>query len=50
MHDGGWWSYIRYDEKQDQPEVTWALDQQDLDAERDQRLLPSAARHHHVEG
>ena len=25
MHDRGWWSYIRYDEKQDQPEFTWAL-------------------------
>ncbi len=25
MHDGGWWSYIRYDEKQDRPEVSWAL-------------------------
>src|SRR4051794_4038925 len=25
MHDGGWWSYLRYDEKQDQPEVTWGL-------------------------
>jgi ATP-binding cassette, subfamily B, bacterial len=25
MHDRGWWSYIRYDEKQDQPEFTWSL-------------------------
>jgi ATP-binding cassette subfamily B protein len=25
MHDGGWWSYIRYDEEQDRPEVSWAL-------------------------
>ncbi|MCL4466032.1 MAG: ABC transporter ATP-binding protein/permease [Chloroflexi bacterium] len=25
MHDRGWWSYIRYDDKQDRPEVTWAL-------------------------
>lgn len=25
MHDGGWWSFIRYDEKQDRPEVSWAL-------------------------
>lgn len=25
MHDGGWWSYIRYDEKQDRPQVGWAL-------------------------
>ena len=25
MHDGGWWSYIRYDEKQDRPQVSWAL-------------------------
>jgi ATP-binding cassette subfamily B protein len=25
MHDGGWWSYIRYDEKQDRPAVSWAL-------------------------
>ena len=25
MHDGGWWSYLRYDDKQDQPTVTWAL-------------------------
>ncbi|HEX9116843.1 MAG TPA: ABC transporter ATP-binding protein [Anaerolineae bacterium] len=25
MWDGGWWSYIRYDEKQDRPQVTWPL-------------------------
>jgi ATP-binding cassette, subfamily B, bacterial len=25
MHDGGWWSYIRYDEKQDKPNVSAAL-------------------------
>ena len=25
MYDGGWWSYIRYDEKQDRPQVSWAL-------------------------
>ena len=25
MHDGGWWSFIRYDDKQDRPEVSWAL-------------------------
>ena len=25
MHDGGWWSFIRYDEKQDRPQVSWAL-------------------------
>ncbi len=27
MHMGGrgWWSYISHDEKQDQPEVSWAL-------------------------
>ena len=25
MHDGGWWTFIRYDEKQDRPEVSWTL-------------------------
>lgn len=25
MHEGGWWSYIRYDEKQDRPQVSRAL-------------------------
>jgi ATP-binding cassette subfamily B protein len=25
MHDGGWFSYIRYDEKQDRPAISWAL-------------------------
>jgi ATP-binding cassette subfamily B protein len=25
MHSGGWWSYIRYDEDQDRPEVSRAL-------------------------
>lgn len=25
MHNGGWWSYIRYDEKQDKPSVSWDL-------------------------
>ena len=25
MHDGGWWSFIRYDEKQDRPQVNRAL-------------------------
>ena len=25
MHDGGWWSFIRYDEKQDRPQVSWRL-------------------------
>jgi ATP-binding cassette, subfamily B, bacterial len=25
MHDGGWWSYIRYDEKQDRPQVSRSL-------------------------
>lgn len=25
MYDGGWWSFIRYDEKQDRPQVSWAL-------------------------
>ncbi len=25
MHDRGWWTYIRYDESQDRPVVTWAL-------------------------
>ncbi|MHB9092310.1 MAG: ABC transporter ATP-binding protein [Chloroflexota bacterium] len=25
MHDRGWWSYIRYDEKQDKPELTRKL-------------------------
>jgi len=24
MHDGGWWSYIRYDEKQDRPHISGA--------------------------
>ncbi len=25
MHDAGWWSYIRYDEKQDRPSVSWEV-------------------------
>ena len=25
MHDGGWWSFLRYDEKQDRPEIGWEL-------------------------
>ncbi|MDX1396670.1 MAG: ABC transporter ATP-binding protein [Gemmatimonadota bacterium] len=25
MHGGGWWSYIKYDEEQDRPQVDWAL-------------------------
>jgi ATP-binding cassette subfamily B protein len=25
FHGGGWWSYIRYDEEQDRPEISWAL-------------------------
>ena len=25
MYDGGWWSFIRYDEKQDRPQVSWTL-------------------------
>jgi ATP-binding cassette subfamily B protein len=25
FHGGGWWSYIRYDEEQDQPSVSWEL-------------------------
>ncbi len=25
MYDGGWWSFIRYDEKQDRPQISWAL-------------------------
>jgi len=25
MHGAGWWSYIRFDEEQDRPEVTWGL-------------------------
>jgi ATP-binding cassette subfamily B protein len=25
MHSSGWWSYIRYDEQQDRPAVSWAL-------------------------
>ena len=24
-HGGGWWSYIRYDEERDQPQLSWAL-------------------------
>jgi len=24
-HGGGWWSYIRYDEERDRPQVSWAL-------------------------
>lgn len=24
-HSGNWWSFIRYDEEQDRPEVSWAL-------------------------
>ncbi len=25
FHGGGWWSYIRYDEERDRPQVSWAL-------------------------
>jgi len=25
MWDGGWWSYLRYDETHDRPQVSWAL-------------------------
>lgn len=25
MHDGGWWSFLRYDERQDRPRISWAL-------------------------
>jgi ATP-binding cassette subfamily B protein len=25
MHGGGWWSLIRYDEKQDRPAISWSL-------------------------
>ena len=25
MFHSGWWTYIRYDEKRDQPQITWAL-------------------------
>ncbi len=25
FHSSGWWSYIRYDEERDQPQITWAL-------------------------
>ncbi len=25
MYDGGWWSFLRYDEKQDRPEISWTL-------------------------
>ena len=25
FHGSGWWSYIRYDEKRDRPQVSWAL-------------------------
>lgn len=25
MHNAGWWSYIRYDEEQDRPMVSWTL-------------------------
>ncbi len=25
FNSGGWWSYIRYDEKRDRPQVSWAL-------------------------
>ena len=25
FHGGGWWSYIRYDEERDRPQLSWAL-------------------------
>jgi ATP-binding cassette subfamily B protein len=25
MHDGGWWAFIRYDAKQDRPDISWTL-------------------------
>ncbi len=25
MHDGGWWAFIRHDDKQDRPSISWAL-------------------------
>jgi len=25
MHGGGWWSYLRYDDKQDRPAISWDL-------------------------
>jgi ATP-binding cassette subfamily B protein len=25
MHGGGWWSFIRYDEERDRPQLSWAL-------------------------
>lgn len=25
FHSSGWWSYIKYDEERDQPQITWAL-------------------------
>ena len=25
FHGGGWWSYLRYDEERDRPQVSWAL-------------------------
>lgn len=25
FHNGGWWAYLSYDEKKDQPQISWAL-------------------------
>jgi ATP-binding cassette subfamily B protein len=25
FHGGGWWTYLRYDEERDQPQVSWTL-------------------------
>lgn len=25
LHGGGWWSFIRYDEERDRPQLSWAL-------------------------
>jgi hypothetical protein len=25
FHNGGWWAYLSYDEKKDQPQIRWAL-------------------------
>lgn len=25
FHSGGWWAYLSYDEKKDQPQISWAL-------------------------
>ena len=42
MHDGGWWSFIRYDKKQDRPQVSWALMSRG-------RVRPALCRQNHAD-